>query len=72
MPVPDKLTICGLPGASSTMVMVPVRSPNAAGVKVTFMLQLELAGSLGPQLPDCANSALAVIELMFRIALPVL
>ena len=40
MPIPVRETICGLPTALSVMVMVPLRVPIAAGVKVTRIVQL--------------------------------
>jgi hypothetical protein len=45
-PVPDNITICGLPEALSAMLKVPVRDPLAVGVKVTCAMQL-LAGATG-------------------------
>src|SRR5271165_5508459 len=39
-PLPDKLTVCGLPVALSVMVIDPVRDPVAVGVKTTLMLQV--------------------------------
>src|SRR6266852_1451084 len=49
VPVPVRLTVCGLPLASSLMVMLPVRVPVAVGVKVTLMLQLAPAATALPQ-----------------------
>jgi len=43
MPLPDRVTVLGLPGAASVMVIVAVRAPAAAGVKVTLMLQFDIA-----------------------------
>ena len=40
VPVPDRLTIWGLPVALSVMVIVPGWLPVAVGVKVTVMVQL--------------------------------
>ena len=42
VPVPVKLTTCGLPPALSLIVMEPVRVPVAVGVKVTFIVQVAL------------------------------
>src|SRR2546428_5836937 len=55
-PVPDKVTDCGLPGALSAMIIVPVRSPGAAGVKVTLIPQFAPAGTAVPQLLVCEKS----------------
>ena len=49
-PVPERLTVCGLPLALSVTISVPVREPTAVGVKVTLMAQLEFAASELPQL----------------------
>ena len=53
-PVPVRLTVCGLPGALSVIVTVPVRVPVAVGVKVTLMVQLALAAKEVPQVLLCA------------------
>jgi hypothetical protein len=49
-PVPVKLTVCGLVLALSVRVSVPVRVPDAEGVKVTLIVQLPLGLTLVPQL----------------------
>ena len=49
-PVPLRLTLCGLPGAPSLMVSAPVRAPEAVGVKVTLMVQVELGARVPRQL----------------------
>jgi len=43
-----KESACGLPTASSVMVIDALRSPNWLGVKVTFMVQLTPAPRLEP------------------------
>src|ERR1700746_969502 len=45
VPVPVRLTVCGLLLALSVIVIAPVRVPVAVGVKVTLMLQLAQAAS---------------------------
>lgn len=42
-PVPVRLTTCGLPGASSVMVIVPVLAPPAVGAKITDTMQFAAA-----------------------------
>ena len=37
VPVPDRLTVCGLPAALSVILTVAVRLPLAVGVKVTLI-----------------------------------
>ncbi len=41
-PVPLRARVCGLPGASSVIVTVAERKPEARGVKVTITVQFEL------------------------------
>ena len=40
LPVPVRLTVCGLPLALSVMFSEVVRGPEAEGVKVTLIVQL--------------------------------
>jgi hypothetical protein len=49
VPVPVRLTVCGLPAALSETVSVAVRLPGAVGVNVTLMVQLPPAASELPQ-----------------------
>ncbi len=49
VPVPARLTICGLLLALSVMVTVPVRVPVAVGVNVTLIAQLAPAATELPQ-----------------------
>src|SRR5437870_3167729 len=49
VPVPVRLTVCGLSLASSVMVMAPVRVPVAMGVKVTLIVQFNPAAKVAPQ-----------------------
>ena len=58
-PVPESATACGLSGASSVIVRVPVRLPLAVGVKVTLTVQLALGPSDAPQLLLSEKSPLA-------------
>src|SRR5205807_626482 len=52
VPFPLRENICGLPPASSASDSVPVRAPEAVGVKVTLMVQFapaaKVAGLVGP------------------------
>jgi hypothetical protein len=50
VPVPERLTVCGLPVALSAMLRDALRVPAAAGVKVTLIVQLAPASTLDPQL----------------------
>ncbi len=49
-PVPVRLTLCGELAALSVMVTEALRMPDAAGVKVTSIVQLVPAATLVPQL----------------------
>jgi hypothetical protein len=49
IPVPLKVTTCGLPPASSVTVSVPVHVPLARGVKVTLNVQFAPAANEAPQ-----------------------
>ena len=48
-PVPVRFTTCGLPGALSVIVIVPVCVPVAVGVNVTLMVQFPLIATEAPQ-----------------------
>src|SRR3954471_6991378 len=54
------------------MVTVPVRVPMPDGVNVTLTTQLLPAVNVLPQLLVWLNSALATMEVIFSVALPVL
>jgi hypothetical protein len=47
-PTPVSGTDCGLSGALSVIVTAPVRVPSAVGVKITVIVQFELAAKLPP------------------------
>jgi hypothetical protein len=55
-PVPERLTVCGLPLALSVMLSEAVRLPLAEGVNLTLIVQLAPAATLAPQLLLCAKS----------------
>jgi hypothetical protein len=48
VPVPDKLTVCGLFTALSVNVRKPVRAPMVVGENVTPMVQVSPAPTLAP------------------------
>ncbi len=56
MPVPERLTVCGLPLALSVMLTEAVRVPVAEGVKVTLIVQLAPAATELPHVLVCAKS----------------
>ncbi len=73
VPVPVRLTVCGLPEALSVMLKVPVRVPDAVGVNVTLMVQLAPAATEPPQVSVSAKSPLAaILPVIVRAALPLL
>ena len=45
VPVPERLTVCGLPLALSVMLTEAVRLPLAEGVNVTLIVQLAPAAT---------------------------
>jgi len=49
-PVPRSVTICGLLGALSVMVIDPLWAPVAVGAKVTTIEHCEFAARVAPQL----------------------
>jgi hypothetical protein len=76
VPVPERLTVWGLPVAVSVKVTAAVRVPVTAGVKVTLLVQLPPAATLDPQLLLWAKSLgfvpeSAMLEIL-KAALPVL
>jgi hypothetical protein len=49
VPVPLRLAVCGVLGALSVIVRVPVRLPGAVGLNVTWIVQLAPPATLVPQ-----------------------
>ena len=49
VPVPVRLTVCGLPPALSVIVIAPVCVPVAVGVNVTLIMQFAPAANDVPQ-----------------------
>src|SRR6266496_4451847 len=73
VPVPTRLTTCGLGDALSVNVKFPFRVPFAVGVKVTLTAQLAPVATVAPQvLLEMAKSPLAVILEILSVAVPVL
>jgi hypothetical protein len=56
LPVPERLTDCGLPVALSATETNAERGPAAVGLKVTLIVQVELAASELPQLLERVKS----------------
>jgi hypothetical protein len=50
VPVPERLTACGLPVALSVKASDAARLPLAVGVKVTLIAQFAPAATFDPQL----------------------
>src|SRR5579859_6159327 len=72
VPQPDNLTLCGLPGASSVTVTVPLREPLLLGLNVTLMVQLAPAATLVPQVFVWLNWPVAVMPVIVNVPVPVL
>jgi len=74
VPVPDRLTVWGLPLALSVMLTEAVRLPLAVGVKVTLMVQLPPAATELPQVLVWAKSLALVPAITtlvrVKVALP--
>jgi hypothetical protein len=58
VPVPFRLTVCGLPPPSSLILIFAILVPVAVGVNVTEIVQLALAAMLVPQVLVSEKSAL--------------
>jgi hypothetical protein len=75
VPVPERLTVCGLPVALSEMLTAAVRAPVAAGVKVTLIVQLLFAATELPQvlvwLKSLVFVPVTVMLGMLKLAFPV-
>jgi hypothetical protein len=48
MPVPERVTFCGLLAAFPEIVRLPLRGPAAVGVKTTAMLHALVAATVDP------------------------
>jgi hypothetical protein len=76
VPVPVKVTDCGLPVALSAILIEAERLPLADGVNVTLIVQLPFAATELPQVLVCAKSPALVpviaMPVMARLAFPVL
>ena len=55
-PVPERVMLWGLPVALSAMLTDALRVPVAVGLNVIFIVQLEPAATLDPQLLFCVKS----------------
>ena len=71
-PVPVRVTVCGLPGASSAILIVPFLAPPTVGVKVTLMVQEPPAARGLTQLLVWAKSPLGVMPRMVSAPAPLL
>lgn len=72
LPVPLRLTVCGLLGALSVSVSAPVRLPMAVGVNVTLIVQPAFGAIGAGQLLVWEKSPLAAITRGVSIPVPVL
>jgi hypothetical protein len=72
VPVPLRLTVCGVPAPLSLTVRVPALVPPTVGVKLTEIEQLFPAARLAPQLLLSAKSPVVEMLTMLSTAFPVL
>src|SRR5215472_6386031 len=74
MAVPESATVCGLPGALSVTLSVPLAEPARVGAKLTLTTQLAPAGIVMVQVLDTLvkPAPLTAILVMERVSLPVL
>ena len=69
-PVPLSGSVCGLPTALSVTESVPVRLPEALGVKVTLIGQLAHEARLESQVLVSPKLAVAAMSAMFSVVVP--
>ena len=69
LPVPVRLTVCGLFRALSVNVSVPVAAPVAVGVNVTPTVQVAPAAMLAPQVLLAMAKPALVVALMLLTAM---
>ena len=72
VPVPVKLTVCGLLLAVSVIVTVPFSVPVAVGVNVTLIAQAPPAARLAPHVLVWEKLAPTAMLVMVSVAFPVL
>lgn len=71
-PVPDRVTIWGLPWALSVMVRASMRLPETVGARVTVNVQYDAAATVVPQSSVSAKSGSMVLPLMVSPFEPIL
>ena len=69
-PGATRATVCVEPAALSEMVKVPLAEPAAVGINVTEIVQEAPPATLLPQVFDCRNPVLAVMDVMASAACP--
>lgn len=71
VPNPNKVAVCGLPGASSAMEIIAELEPVVFGVKMTVITHELPAVTADPQVLTCEKLALfapvTVIPVMFSV-----
>ena len=72
LPLPLRLTVCGLPAALSVIASVPLRKPPLVGLKVTDIEQFLPAAKFALQLLVCAKSPVVAMLAILSAAFPVL
>ena len=76
VPVPVRVTVCGLPNALSLMEIAADRLPGAVGAKITLTVQVPPAATGPPQVFVAGKSPalfpVTAILVIVRVALPLL
>ncbi len=74
VPIPLRLTFCGLPEALSLMFSAAVRVPDARGLNVTLMVQLASTANELPHVWFCAKSLalfpVIAMSVMLKVLVP--
>lgn len=71
VPVPLRETVCGLPGALSATEIVPLRLPEALGVKVTWIVQFAPDARLEPlQVSVSPKLGVTAVLAMLSVVVP--
>jgi hypothetical protein len=70
VPVPRRVTVCGLPDALSFTESVPLRVPDPLGVNETSIVQFAADARLEPQVSVSPKFVAAVMPAMLSVVVP--
>lgn len=68
--MPERLTVCGDPLASSEIERVPVLAPVVDGLNVTLNVQLADGAKVVPHVVVLAKSPETEVDAIFNVAVP--